>query len=56
VQAFTYENVRHQIKRWTLNNWYSRLETYTLGYQTNASWVTKWPFYSNCVMRGGMVE
>jgi len=56
MQAFTYENVRHQIKRWTLNNWRSRLGTYPLGYQINASWVTKWLLYSNRVMQGGMIE
>jgi len=56
VEVFTCENVRRQSKSWTLNYWYGRHGTYQLGYHINASWVTKWPFYSNHVMRGGMVE
>jgi len=56
VQAFTYENVRRQVKRPTLKHWHGRLGTFPLGYQINASWVTKWPLYSDCVNRGNMVE
>jgi len=36
VQAFTYENVRLQVKK-TLNHWHGRHETYPLGYHINAS-------------------
>jgi len=36
VQAFTYEIVRRQVKRQTLNHWHGRLETYPLDYQANA--------------------
>jgi len=57
LQAVTLTiNVRCQVERQTLNHWHGRVGTYPVGFQIDARWVTNWLLYSNCVMRGGVVE
>jgi len=51
-----YENMKRQVQRLAPNHGHGRLGTYPVGYQIDGGWMTNWPFYSNCVMPGGMVE